>query len=230
MPFASIYCVFFHVSSFFFDSFYLNPGHSCTCFSSETLLLSSLLFLWSPFSQWLLHGEILCLTFSCCHVETQLKLFILQRGQVISYENSETWPMPRKHELMMNSIESWLNLFLQTLDTSNLFLSSVPRIMIAKAATNSWKLSLPSPEESNLGENLTSIWHRTCHAEKAELETHETCAPPRTGRLTTFQIRWSEFGCALYFRQMQRNVRDVLGFQWYLCYLMHMPRLGPKNT
>lgn len=118
-------------------------------------------------------------------------------GQVILYENSETWPMPRKHELMMNSIESRLNLFLQTLDTSNLFLSSVPRIMIAKAATNSWKLSLPSPEESNLGENLTSIWHRTCHAEKAELETHETCAPPRTGRLTTFQIRWGEFGCCI---------------------------------
>lgn len=167
----------------------MNPGHFCTCFS--------LLFLWSPLSQWLLQGEILCLTFSCCHVETQLKLFVLQQGK---------WFHTKilKHDQCQENMTSWwtlLNLdsicFYKPLTLSNLFLSSVPRIMIAKAATNSWKLSLPSPEESNLGENLTSIWHRTCHAEKAELETHETCAPPRTGRLTTFQIRWSELGCCI---------------------------------
>ncbi len=122
--------------------------------------------------------------------------------QVISYENHETLPI-------------WiLTQFVKpTLDTSNLFLSSVPRIMIAKAATNSWKLSLPSPEESNLGEidiHLTPFSF-TWHAENPQLETHETCVPPRTGRLTTFQIRWSEFGCCM---MLQANAALMQGMHW----------------
>ena len=201
MPFASI--VFF--SSFLlFDSFYMNPGHFCTCFSSETLLLSSLLFLWSPFSQWLLHGEILCLTFSCCHVETQLKLFILQRGQVISYENSETWPMPRKHELMMNSIN---------LD-SICFCKPLTQVTYSCPLYHgSWLPKLLQTHGNSAchhqkSQTLEKTWHPfdTVHAMLKRLSSKHTKHVLRQERVVWQPSKFDEVNldAALYFRQMQR--------------------------
>ena len=116
--------------------------------------------------------------------------------QVISYENYETWPI-------------WiLTQFVKpTLDTSNLFLSSVPRIMIAKAATNSWKLSLPSPEESNLGDYLTSIWHRFhSHGMLKSLSSKHTKHVFRQERVVWQPSKLDEVNldAAWCFRQMQR--------------------------